>query len=58
LLGKAHSAAFSAGMEEQPVAISSRLCIKNIPKYADEKRLRDHFSAKGEVTDVKVMKTR
>lgn len=37
---------------------SSRLCIKNLPKYVTEARLREHFSAKGEVTDVKVLKTR
>jgi hypothetical protein len=37
---------------------TSRICIKNLPKHADEKRLKDHFSAKGEVTDVKVMRTR
>jgi multiple RNA-binding domain-containing protein 1 len=36
---------------------STRLCVKNIPKYVDEKRLRQHFSLKGEVTDVKIMKT-
>ena len=39
-------------------APSSRLCIKNLPKYVDEKRLRDAFNAKGEVTDVKVLRTR
>jgi hypothetical protein len=37
---------------------TSRICVKNLPKYADEKRLREHFGAKGEVTDVKVMRTR
>ena len=37
---------------------TSRLCIKNIPKYANEIRLREHFSKKGEVTDVRVVKTR
>lgn len=36
----------------------SRLCVKNLPKYVTEKRLRDHFAVKGEVTDVKILKTR
>lgn len=36
----------------------SRLCIKNLPKHVTEKRLRDHFTVKGEVTDVKILKTR
>ncbi|KXZ55529.1 hypothetical protein GPECTOR_2g1078 [Gonium pectorale] len=37
---------------------SSRLCVKNIPKYVDEARLKEFFSAKGEVTDVKVLRTK
>jgi len=37
---------------------TSRLIVKGIPKYADEKRVRDHFSTHGQVTDVKVMRTR
>ena len=37
---------------------TSRLCIKNLPKHVNEARLKDHFSAKGEVTDVKVLRTR
>lgn len=37
---------------------TSRLCVKNIPKYLDEKRLKEHFCAKGQVTDVKILKTR
>lgn len=36
----------------------SRLCVKNLPKHVTEKRLRDHFTVKGEVTDVKILKTR
>jgi multiple RNA-binding domain-containing protein 1 len=34
----------------------SRIIVKNIPKEITEKQLRDHFSIKGEVTDVKIMK--
>ena len=37
---------------------SSRICVKNLPKYVDERRLREHFGTKGEVTDAKVMRTR
>ena len=38
--------------------MSSRLCVKGLPKYVAEARLREHFSAKGEVTDAKVVKSR
>ncbi|KAM3389187.1 hypothetical protein ACQJBY_011377 [Aegilops geniculata] len=38
--------------------MSSRLCVKNLPKGADEKRLREVFSRKGEVTDAKVIRTK
>ena len=48
------------GDEEQHEAPppSSRICVKNLPKYVDEARLREHFTAKGEVTDSKIMRTR
>ena len=40
--------------------ISTRLCVKNLPKHCDEKRLRQHFaqSGEGDVTDVRVMRTK
>ena len=38
-------------------APTSRLCVKNIPKHMKEERLRQHFGQRGEVTDVKIMKT-
>jgi len=41
-----------------PEATSSRLCVKNIPRDTTVAKLREHFSLKGEVTDVKIMKTR
>lgn len=37
---------------------TSRVCVKNLPKHVDEKRLREYFSAKGEVTDAKIMRTK
>lgn len=38
--------------------MTSRLCVKGLPKYVSETRLREHFSAKGEVTDAKVVRSR
>ncbi|CAH9107130.1 unnamed protein product [Cuscuta europaea] len=35
----------------------SRICVKNLPKYVAEDRLREFFSEKGEVTDAKLMRT-
>ncbi|CAH2074076.1 unnamed protein product, partial [Thlaspi arvense] len=35
----------------------SRICVKDLPKQVTNERLRDFFSQKGEVTDVKVMRT-
>lgn len=37
---------------------TSRLCVKNIPKYVNEARLRQHFAEQGDVTDVKIVKTK
>lgn len=37
---------------------SCRLCVKNLPRYATEARLRESFASQGEVTDVKLLKTR
>jgi multiple RNA-binding domain-containing protein 1 len=37
---------------------SSRLIVKNIPKYIKEDRLREHFAAKGTITDVKLLRTK
>lgn len=36
--------------------MTSRLCVKNLPAYVDEHRLREHFGDKGEVTDAKVIR--
>ncbi|KAL9247877.1 hypothetical protein vseg_021259 [Gypsophila vaccaria] len=35
----------------------SRICVKNLPKYVTEDRLKEFFSQKGEVTDAKLMRT-
>lgn len=35
---------------------SSRLCVKNIPGYVDEARLREHFGQKGDITDARVIR--
>ena len=43
--------------EPRPIEPSSRLCIKNLPKHVDAARLREHFAARGEVTDAKVLRT-
>lgn len=36
----------------------SRICIKNLSKSATEKQLQELFGQKGEVTDIKVLKTK
>ncbi|KAK1583281.1 hypothetical protein Q3G72_022445 [Acer saccharum] len=38
--------------------IWSRICVKNLPKYMAEDRLREVFSQKGEITDSKLMRTK
>ncbi len=42
--------------EHHELAVSSRLCVKNLPAYVDEVRLREHFGERGEVTDAKVIR--
>mmetsp|Transcript_3809 Transcript_3809/g.4468 ORF Transcript_3809/g.4468 Transcript_3809/m.4468 type:complete len:747 (+) Transcript_3809:208-2448(+) len=44
---------------------TSRLCVKNIPKYVDEEQLKKHFhtcfktsGSSGVITDVKILKTK
>ncbi|CCE72830.1 Piso0_000426 [Millerozyma farinosa CBS 7064] len=36
----------------------SRIIVKGLPKYLTEERLRQHFSQRGDVTDVKIMRKR
>ncbi|CAH9138526.1 unnamed protein product [Cuscuta epithymum] len=35
----------------------SRICVKNLPAYVSKDRLREHFSLKGEITDIKLIHT-
>ncbi|KAI9505196.1 Multiple RNA-binding domain-containing protein 1 [Coemansia spiralis] len=35
--------------------MSSRIVVKNLPKYITEERFRNHFGTKGEITDVKLI---
>jgi RNA recognition motif-containing protein len=58
VLEKAAEAPQDGEPAQQPQMATSRVCVKNLPKHVDEKRLREHFSAKGEVTDAKIMKTK
>ncbi|KAL6058709.1 Multiple RNA-binding domain-containing protein 1 [Balamuthia mandrillaris] len=37
---------------------STRICVKNLPKHVKEDRLKEHFSQKGEITDVKILRTK
>lgn len=39
-------------------AVSSRIYVAGLPTYVDEKRLRDVFGERGEITDAKVVKTK
>lgn len=38
--------------------MNSRICVKNLPKHITLERLKNHFNLKGEVTDVKIQKTK
>lgn len=37
---------------------SSRIIVKNLPKWSNEERIRKHFASRGQITDVKLMHTR
>uniref|UniRef100_A0AAV1UMK3 RRM domain-containing protein n=1 Tax=Peronospora matthiolae TaxID=2874970 RepID=A0AAV1UMK3_9STRA len=41
-----------------PELTSTRLYVQNLPSYVDSARLRDHFSAQGDVTDACVIRTK
>lgn len=47
-----------AGAHGAAAAAYTRVCVKNVPKHVNEARLKEHFSAQGEVTDVKLLRTR
>ncbi|ONK55952.1 uncharacterized protein A4U43_C10F2630 [Asparagus officinalis] len=46
------------GKAPKKLSDMSRICVKNLPKYANEDRIRDFFSRKGEITDAKLMRTK
>jgi RNA recognition motif-containing protein len=52
------AAAAPAAAPRHAELLSSRVCIKNVPRHCNEARLREHFAARGEVTDAKVLRTR
>lgn len=37
-------------------ATQTRLIVKNLPKYLDEKRMKEHFASMGEVTDTRIVR--
>lgn len=39
-------------------AASSRIYVAGLPPYLDEKRLRDVFAERGEITDARIVKTK
>ena len=38
--------------------MTSRIYVQGLPNYLDERRLRETFAEKGEVTDAKIIRTR
>ena len=38
--------------------MTSRVCVKGLPKNFTDERLREHFAVKGEVTDAKVVRSK
>lgn len=38
--------------------MSTRVCVKQVPKTFTEEQIRRHFAARGDVTDVKLLRTR
>ncbi|KAM1796214.1 hypothetical protein ACFX11_036476 [Malus domestica] len=43
---------------DQKPCSRSRVWVKNLPKHVKEDRLREFFSAKGDITDAKLMRTK
>ncbi len=37
-------------------AMTSRVCVKGLPKQFSDDKLREHFGTKGEVTDAKIVR--
>ena len=45
-------------MSDAESGFGSRLFVKNLPRLATEARVKELFSSRGEVTDVKVLRTK
>lgn len=37
---------------------TSRIIVKNLPKWSTEERIQKHFGSHGQITDIKLMYTR
>jgi multiple RNA-binding domain-containing protein 1 len=38
--------------------MTSRICVKGLPKHCTDEQLREHFSQHSELTDAKVVRTK
>ncbi|BDA49748.1 Multiple RNA-binding domain-containing protein 1 [Coccomyxa sp. Obi] len=38
--------------------MTSRICVKGLPKQCSDQQLREHFSEKGDITDAKIVRTK
>jgi hypothetical protein len=41
--------------QEEDLTQYERLCVKNLPKYINNEKLKAHFLRFGQLTDVKVL---
>ena len=44
--------------EAQEPFMTSRLCVKGLPKHINDVQLRQHFAQTGEITDAKVVRAK
>ena len=50
---------FGSDAMASPSAHTSRVIVKNLPKYATDEQVRKHFAARGySITDLKLAKTK
>jgi RNA recognition motif-containing protein len=50
--------AMAVSGDEESGGSSTRICVKNVPKHVDERRLRQHFGTTGQVTDARILRTK